>query len=110
MGSLQSLNHNRKSGKNKGSGGTSACLSRGVVGRAGLDAALAPPVCDCPTLPGVADCGSGQNLRIIYRTDEEAVLVLEVFQKQTKQTPQAVVEVCRRRTREYDAAGGGTDG
>ena len=28
----------------------------------------------------------GKTWRIIYRTDEDAVIVLEVFQKQTKQT------------------------
>jgi len=45
---------------------------------------------------------SGQ-WRIIYRTDPDAVLIVDVFQKKTNQTPPAVLERCRRRLREYDA-------
>ena len=41
--------------------------------------------------------------RIIYRIDEDAIVILEVLQKQSKQTPQPVIEVCKRRLREYDS-------
>jgi phage-related protein len=41
--------------------------------------------------------------RILYRLDPDAVLILEVFSKKTPQTPQAVLETCRRRLRQYDA-------
>ena len=41
--------------------------------------------------------------RIVYRIDDDAVLVLEVFQKKTQQTPRRVVDKCRRRLRQYDS-------
>jgi phage-related protein len=41
--------------------------------------------------------------RILYRLDPDAVVILEVFSKRTPQTPQAVLETCRRRLRQYDA-------
>ncbi|MHB8078732.1 MAG: type II toxin-antitoxin system RelE/ParE family toxin [Candidatus Krumholzibacteriia bacterium] len=40
--------------------------------------------------------------RIIYRTDDDAILILAVFQKKTSRTPQSVIENCRRRARKYD--------
>ena len=40
--------------------------------------------------------------RIVYRADEDAVVILEVFSKQTRATPRAVIESCRRRLAEYD--------
>ena len=44
--------------------------------------------------------------RIIYRTDPDAVVIGEVFSKKTQQTPKPVLDVCRRRFRLYDDAGG----
>ena len=41
--------------------------------------------------------------RIIYRVDLDAIVIAEVFQKQTSQTPDHVVEVCRQRFGRYDA-------
>lgn len=40
--------------------------------------------------------------RIIYRTDEDAILILEVFNKTTQKTPKNVIANCQRRIREYD--------
>ena len=40
--------------------------------------------------------------RIIYRTDDDAIVILDVFQKKTGKTPSAVIENCRRRARKYD--------
>ncbi len=40
--------------------------------------------------------------RIIYRVDEDAVVILEVFNKTTSQTPQKVIEDCKNRLRKYD--------
>lgn len=40
--------------------------------------------------------------RIIYRVDPDAVLVVDVFSKKTRETPQQVIENCRRRLREHD--------
>lgn len=42
--------------------------------------------------------------RIIYRTDGDAIIVLAVFQKKTRQTPKHVIEICRQRLHEYDSA------
>ena len=43
--------------------------------------------------------------RLIYRVDRDAVLLLEVFDKKTEQTPKAVIEVCQLRLRRYDDIG-----
>ena len=40
--------------------------------------------------------------RIVYRIDEDAILLLEVFQKRTQQTPKRVVAACRQRLKRYD--------
>ena len=42
--------------------------------------------------------------RIVYRTDPDAVIIVEVFSKKTAQTPKRVIEVCKKRLREYDDA------
>jgi len=42
--------------------------------------------------------------RIMYRTDEDAIVIIEVFAKKTSKTPGAVLEICARRLREYDNA------
>lgn len=42
--------------------------------------------------------------RIVYRTDPDAVIIAEVFQKKTAQTPKRVIETSRKRLREYDDA------
>ena len=42
------------------------------------------------------------TFRIIYRTDLDAVVVLEVFSKKTRQTPRTVLEACKSRLRDYD--------
>ena len=43
--------------------------------------------------------------RIVYRIDDDAIVILEVFQKQTQQTPQFVTDACRRRIRLYENEG-----
>ena len=50
---------------------------------------------------------AGAEWRIMYRTDPDAVIVLDVFNKKTRETPPSVVQNCRRRLREYDAQAGG---
>jgi len=42
--------------------------------------------------------------RIIYRLDTDVVVIAEVFNKKTQQTPTSVIENCRRRLKEYDDA------
>ena len=41
--------------------------------------------------------------RIIYRIDNDAIVILEVFNKKTQQTPKAVSNVCKKRIKRYDA-------
>ena len=45
-----------------------------------------------------------KNWRIVYRIDEDRILIVEVFKKTTRQTPDAVIKVCQRRLAEYDRA------
>jgi phage-related protein len=40
--------------------------------------------------------------RIVYRIDDDAIVVLEVFAKKTSKTPKSVIDNCRRRLRLYD--------
>lgn len=41
--------------------------------------------------------------RVMYRIDKDAIVVLEVFSKKTQQTPKQVIDVCKKRLKEYDA-------
>ncbi|MFO1401726.1 MAG: type II toxin-antitoxin system RelE/ParE family toxin [Steroidobacteraceae bacterium] len=43
--------------------------------------------------------------RIVYRIDTDAIVIAEVFPKKTQQTPKSVIDVSRRRLKEYDRAG-----
>jgi phage-related protein len=45
--------------------------------------------------------------RIIYRLDHDAVVVVEVFAKTTRETPKAIVTTCRQRLKAYDKAAEG---
>jgi phage-related protein len=47
---------------------------------------------------------AGVTWRIVYRIDADAIVIGEVFSKKTTATPRPVVEVCKRRFREYDDA------
>jgi len=40
--------------------------------------------------------------RIIYRIDPDAIVIAEVFSKKTEQTPQQVIDICKKRLKEYD--------
>lgn len=40
--------------------------------------------------------------RIIYRIDQDAIIILEVFEKKTQQTPKEVIDNCKRRIRLYE--------
>lgn len=42
------------------------------------------------------------NWRIVYRLDEDCILIAEVFRKTTRQTPSYVIANCQRRLRLYD--------
>ena len=40
--------------------------------------------------------------RIVYRLDEDAIVIAEVFPKKTGKTPKNVIDTCKARLREYD--------
>ena len=40
--------------------------------------------------------------RIIFRIDDDAIIIADVFQKKTAQTPVAVIQRCKRRLSHYD--------
>ena len=40
--------------------------------------------------------------RILYRTDRDAVLILEVLEKKTGTTPKHVIKVCKERLQRYE--------
>lgn len=40
--------------------------------------------------------------RVIYRSDWDAVVIVEVFQKKTRATPSQILSTCRKRLKEYD--------
>ena len=42
--------------------------------------------------------------RLMYRIDEDAIIILEVFSKKTQQTSKKVIDVCKNRIKEYDYA------
>lgn len=40
--------------------------------------------------------------RIIYRVDPDAIVIPEVFQKKTRETSRAIIEICKARLKSYD--------
>jgi len=46
------------------------------------------------------------NWRILYRTDPDAVVIVDVFSKKTRATPLEVIDRCRSRLRRYDELAG----
>ena len=44
----------------------------------------------------------GVTWRIVYRTDEDAIVIGEVFPKKTNSTPKKVIDACKRRFKKYD--------
>ena len=46
---------------------------------------------------------ASKTWRIIYRIDPDAILIIEVFRKQTRAAPKSIIDVCRRRIRQYDS-------
>ena len=41
--------------------------------------------------------------RIIYKIDSDAIVILELFEKKTNQTPKQIIEVCQRRIKLYES-------
>ena len=40
--------------------------------------------------------------RIIYRIDDDAIVIADVYHKTTRETPKTVIDKCRNRLRRYD--------
>jgi phage-related protein len=65
-------------------------------------------------MPGIGR-ETRKTWRVIYQLDADAVVVLEVFEKKTRQTRRHVLEICRSRLKRYRRATGngpkrGTEG
>ena len=45
---------------------------------------------------------AGQNWRIVYRIDEDAIVIVEVFAKKSSSTPKRAIEACKARLKTYD--------
>jgi phage-related protein len=43
------------------------------------------------------------NWRIFYRIDADAVVVAEIFEKKTPKTPKQIIDLCKKRLRDYDS-------
>jgi len=41
--------------------------------------------------------------RIVYRVNHDAIVIVEVFEKKSRKTPQSVIDTCWRRHGDYDA-------
>jgi phage-related protein len=64
-------------------------------------------------MPGIAsnchelrlsDAANGIDWRIVYLVDEAAILVLDIFKKDARTTPESVKSACRDRIRRYFSA------
>jgi phage-related protein len=44
--------------------------------------------------------------RIVYRIDDDAIVIADVFEKKTRKTPRQILANCQRRLRSYDEAAG----
>lgn len=40
--------------------------------------------------------------RIIYRIDDDAILIVEVFNKTTRTTPNQIIQTCKKQLSQYD--------
>jgi phage-related protein len=45
---------------------------------------------------------ASHNRRIIYRADADAILVVDVYPEKTRKMPQAVIDQCWGRLKQYD--------
>ena len=46
---------------------------------------------------------ANKTWRVIYRTDQAEILVVEVFAKTTRATPRRVIENCKKRLGDWDS-------
>ena len=56
-----------------------------------------------PALKG-GDNFPDKDWRVIYRIDSDALVILDVFEKQTRRTPPQVIDACKRRLKLYEGS------
>jgi phage-related protein len=44
-----------------------------------------------------------QSWRIFYRIDSDAIVLAEVFSKKSGKTPKDIIEICKKRLKDYDS-------
>ncbi len=54
----------------------------------------------------IHDSENNKEWRIIYRIDDDAVVILDVFAKTTPKTPKQIIENCQNRLKLYDEISG----
>ncbi len=59
-----------------------------------------PSIGACCHELGIRD--ENENWRIVYRVDDDAIIIAEVFHKTTNQTPKRVIDTCQGRLAAYD--------
>ena len=47
---------------------------------------------------------SNVSWRIMYRIDSDAIVIIEIFSKKTGKTPKSIIELCKKRLKDYDSA------
>jgi phage-related protein len=55
--------------------------------------------------PGVHELrirDEGHNWRVVYRIDEDRIVIVDVFAKATRATPKRVIDACKARLKRYD--------
>ncbi len=50
----------------------------------------------------VNDNENSKSWRIVYRIDDDAILILDVFAKMTDKTPKKIINNCQKRLKLYD--------
>lgn len=50
----------------------------------------------------IRDAGQRVIWRVVYRIDDDAIIIGDVFMKKTQKTPVGVIDACKRRFRLYD--------
>ena len=50
----------------------------------------------------VIDSENNQQWRIVYRIDDDAIIVVDIFAKKTQETPKQVIDNSQRRLKLYD--------
>ena len=77
------------------------CLQQGVA----LSMPQSRPMTDVGSRVAelrITDGERKREWRIIYRTDTDAIVIVDVFAKKTQKTPKAVIEQCKKRLADYD--------